>query len=249
MTKKVFVCKAEEVPAIAGFMMNSLRIDMTDFSAYSPTFSDTFLTSLENQRNVCGELLKTTSIVGQLKLITQQLRKKTATLRSMLNLTEGYLALADPKLDMQIKDFGLKGIRKKISQGNVEGIILDTTTLISSLKRNQVSLEHVGMKSSFTDDLLNLQAEMTYLNETQNGKMSERSRLSDANIKEFNKLWGMIELITKSARAMYRGVDDVKLKDYTISNLIKKAKNTNNNDQNNPSDSSDPSKPPATPTV
>jgi hypothetical protein len=74
----------------------------------------------------------------------------------MLNLTEGYLALADPNLDMLVKDFGLKAIRKKINQGNVEGIILDTTTLISSLKRNQVSLDRVGMKSSFTDDLLNL---------------------------------------------------------------------------------------------
>jgi hypothetical protein len=76
MTKNFFVCKAEEVPAIAGFMMNSLRIDMSDFGAYSPTFSDTFLKSLEIQRNVCGELLKTASVVGQMNLVTQQLRKK-----------------------------------------------------------------------------------------------------------------------------------------------------------------------------
>jgi hypothetical protein len=90
---------------------------------------------------------------------------------------------------------------------------------------------------------------MTNLNETQNGKVSERSRLSDGNIKEFNRLWNLIELVTISARAMYRGVDDVKLKDYTISNLIKKAKSTNNNDPNKPTDPTNQSDSSATPPV
>jgi hypothetical protein len=236
MTKKDFGCKAEEVPAIAGYVTNSLRNDMADFSAYSPIFSNSFLDSMENQRNVCSELLKTTSIVGQMKLVTQQMIQKSLTLRSMLNLTEGYLVLAKSKLDMQVKDFGLKALRKKINQENFEGVIADSTTLISNLRRNQASLELVGMKNSFTDDLSNVQTEISHLNEMQNGKMSERSRLSDANIKEFNKLWGKISMITKSARAIYRGVDEVKLKDYTLSKLIKKARNANNKDQNKPSD-------------
>ncbi len=241
MEIKKYWCKTEEVPVIAGYVLNSIRVDLADFQNFSSMYSEESITSVEAQKNVCSELIKSSAITGQLKLITQQLNEKANTLRISLNPLEGYLILACKELDIQIADFELKGIRKNIAGGNMEGVIQDVTTLVSNLKRNATALTKVGMKAQMPDDLQAISANISVLNEAQHLKESERSRMLDSNLKEFNKMWEMITMITKSARAMYRGVDNVKLKDYTISNLIKKAKNTNNNDPHKPSDPNNPS--------
>lgn len=249
MENKKYWCKTEEVPVVAGYVLNSLRVDLTDFRNFSSMYSEELITSVEAQKNVCSELIKSSAITGQLKLITQQLNEKANTLRISLNPLEGYLILAGKALDIQIADFELKGIRKNIASGNMEGVIQDVTTLVSNLKRNATVLTNVGMKAQMPDDLQAISANISALNEAQHLKESERSRMLDSNQKEFNKMWEMITMITKSARAMYRGVNDVKLKDYTISNLIKKARSTNNNDPNKPSDSTNQSDSSASPIV
>ena len=248
MEIKKYWCKTEEVPVVARYVLNSLRVDLTDFRNFSSMYSEELITSVEAQKNVCSELIKTSAITGQLKLITQQLNEKANTLRISLNPLEGYLILGSKELDIQVADFELKRIRKNIASGNMEGVIQDVTTLISNLKRNGTALANVGMNAQIIDDLQAIAANIRVLNEAQHLKESERSRMLDSNQKEFNKMWKMITMITKSAQAIYRGVNNVKLKEYTISNLIKKAKN-NNNDPNKPSDSTNQPDPPTTPTV
>jgi len=38
----------------------------------------------------------------------------------------------------------------------------------------------------------------------------------------FNELWDMTSKVINAARAIYRGVDEVKLRDYTVSHLVKR---------------------------
>ena len=47
-------------------------------------------------------------------------------------------------------------------------------------------------------------------------------RQTDTNMGTYNDLWSDICIITDAAKAIYRGVDDVKLKNYNISLLRKR---------------------------
>ncbi|MBB3186011.1 hypothetical protein [Microbacter margulisiae] len=223
MNEKKFWCKTEMVPVIAGFMLNSLRGDLADFSSYSSMFSEEYITSVDAQKTLCSELIRSNAVVGQLKLITRQMNDKSKELRIKLNPLEGYLKLAENELDTQVADFGLKAVRKQISRGNMEGLIMDLTTMVGVLNRNLTVLQAKGMSPDFPAELTALVGEISVLNEAQSSKLSERCRMTDTNLKEFNKMWGMISMISQSAQAIYRGVDPVKLKDYTIKVLVGRA--------------------------
>lgn len=234
MELKMYPCKTEEVPSIAGFLINSMQLDLNEFSNYSPIFTDKFILSVESQKTICTELLKTTSVTGQMKLITQGLNDTSKVLRTKLNPLEGYLNLASDNLDMKVADFGLQLARKNINCQNIEGAIQDVSTIIGNVKRNQSALEAIGMKSSFVDELSALVVEMGKLNESQRGKWSERTRLTDANRKEFNKLWEMIRQISEAGRGIYKGTNNVKLLDYTLSNLRKRIRASNKKEPDAP---------------
>jgi hypothetical protein len=64
--------------------------------------------------------------------------------------------------------------------------------------------------------------EISALNVKQNDLVSKRNRLTKQNIEMFNDLWESLQPVLKTAKAIYRGVDDVKLKDYTIAQLLKR---------------------------
>jgi hypothetical protein len=46
--------------------------------------------------------------------------------------------------------------------------------------------------------------------------------MTEKNIYQFNDLWDSLQPILKTAKAIYRGVDEVKLKDYTVTQLTKR---------------------------
>ncbi|MGC9151983.1 MAG: hypothetical protein ACP5F6_09550 [Microbacter sp.] len=222
MNSKKFWLKTEMVPVVAGFMLNSLRGDLEDFSSYSSVFSEEFINGVDAQKALCNELIQSRSLAGQLKLITGQLNDKTQELRRKLNFIEGYLILTDKELDMNVSDMGVKALRKQINRNNIAGIIMDVSTLSANLTRNINVLQTKGMSPQVTTELTTLATEINRLNDAQRLKESERSRIADANIKEFQKLWDMMLIISKAAKAIYRGVNAVKLKDYTISTLAGK---------------------------
>jgi hypothetical protein len=64
--------------------------------------------------------------------------------------------------------------------------------------------------------------EIGELNVKQNVQTSERNRLTQSNIETFNDLWSSLQPVVNTAKAIYRGVDDVKLKDYTVAQLLKR---------------------------
>jgi hypothetical protein len=60
------------------------------------------------------------------------------------------------------------------------------------------------------------------LNIRQNDLIRERNRLTEKNTNLFNDLWKSLQPVLNTAKAIYRGVDAVKLKDYTVTQLVKR---------------------------
>lgn len=230
MEEKKFNCKMEDVPVITGFVLKSMENDKVDFLAYSPVFADPFMDNVQSKQAVCMELVKPKDVVKQQKVITQQIAEKLNELRVSLNPVEGYLKLAANTLDIQVADFGLRDLRTDISKSNVEGVISESQSLIASLKRNEATLQTKGLKLEMVVALTALVAEITSLNQQQNNLKNKRSRVASDNIKDFNDLWDILGTILDAGRAMYRGSDDVKLREYTLSNLLKRVHNENGAD-------------------
>jgi hypothetical protein len=226
MEEKKFNCKMEDVPVITGFVLESFERDKADFLKYSPIFADPFVTNVRTQQMVCYEIVKSGDVLKLQKVVKKQLEAKLGDFRLGLNQAEGYLKLTDGSLDIQVADFGLKTLRTAISDENVEKIISEGRSLIVKLKRNETALKAKGMTPEMLTGLTSLVTEIEELNTSHNTKKNERSRAADDSIKSFNELWNITGTILDAGRALYRGADEVKLREYTLANLLKRVHNS-----------------------
>ena len=222
MEKNRFHCKIEELPVIAGFLLDSLRKDLNDFEEYSGMFTVEYIDSIEMKRKACQQLIMSTSIRMQLKEVTGRLRDRVQELRGLLNRVEGYVRLAGDTLDVPKGDTGMKEVRQKVNAMNAEGIIQTTHTLIATLQRNQAVLALKGMTADLPDKTEEIVQQIDRLNNRQNILLSDYSRLAESNMVLFNDLWDNLSPIMITARSLYRGVDGVKLRDYTMTRLVRR---------------------------
>jgi hypothetical protein len=216
-----FKCKLEEVPALGGFIVNSAEKDIDDFNSYSPVFTVDYLAPIRRKIEHCKELIKSSTVAAELKATTQQLYDKTKDLRGKLNALEGYLKLGAGSLDIAVKDFDLKSVRLAITRRNVESVISSMKTVLVAVKRNAPVLLAQGLKWELIAEIETQLQEINSLNEKQNEFISKRNRLTAANIEKFNDLWDSLQPILTAAKAIYSS-DEMKLKDYTIAQLLKR---------------------------
>lgn len=232
MSQKDFYCKNEEVPAISGEVESNYERDFADFSEFSSEFTLQFAEALKQKRVHCLTMVKTKEVTEQMKSLTEQLPKTIKAIRLSINKAEGYLLLSEKSLDLPVSGFSISELRTELSVKNIPAIVLQGNTLYTKLVRNQTALASKGMSEEFLALYKSQIDELDAKKLTQKSKMSERAQTTDSNTKDFNELWEMTTKILVAAQAMYRGVNDLKLKDYTISHLRKqlRAKGTDGKD-------------------
>jgi hypothetical protein len=222
MVTKKFTCRTEDVPVIGKFILNSAERDIRDFSAYSSVFSVDYFAMVSSKIEVCSELVQSSVISKELEGVTLQLRDKTKTLRSKLNALEGYLKFINVPLDIAVESIGFKYVRYDISRGNIKGLLSNMQFSLTAVKRNLPVLEAQGMKRSLIIDIEACLQEIGVLYEKQNALTVKRDRLTVENMGKFNDLWRSLRLIMNAAKAIYSGIDETKLQDYTVVHLRKR---------------------------
>lgn len=222
MEKRKFSFKVEELVVIAAVILVSVRKDIADFAAFSSVFTLDFLDAIDAKIENCKNLISASDIAKELKMITKSVNDKSIALRTKLNALETYFKYASDELDIQVADAGIKPARENISNGNTEGVVNTARTVLAVAKRNQAKLQDKGMKPEFLTAFETEINEIEQLNNRQVTLKNEISRQADANTGTYNDLWSNISVITDAAKAIYRGVDDVKLKDYNITLLRKR---------------------------
>ncbi|MDR0604863.1 MAG: hypothetical protein LBG80_11230 [Bacteroidales bacterium] len=230
MQKKKFQCRVEDLPMLGLFILSSLKQDINDFAKFSSIFTPEYIRILEEKINMCRDLVSSSIIVKELKAVTQQLSDKSNGLRLKLNILEGYIRLSAQELDISEKDTGLREVRDCISRHNTEGLVANTKKLLTVTKRNQTILETKGLNPTLFKEIEDHIQEIVVLNTKQNDLISERNRLTQNNIEVSNDLWEYFQPVLKAAKAIYKGVNDVKLKDYTLSQLLKRIHATKKKD-------------------
>jgi hypothetical protein len=213
------------VPVLADFLLESLETDMVRFTEYTPVFNSGFVTNLRAKQAAWYAHSKSKEVLKLQKAVSTKILGNTDKFRLSLNQLEGYLKLTSKDLDIPVTDFEISGIRLAINYGDLEGLIDKSRILITTVKRNETALEANGMKPEFVDELAAEVTEIATLNTNHNVKKNEHSRVADENMKVTNLLWDDLEIILNAGRAIFKGVDEVKLREYTLTHLLKRVHN------------------------
>lgn len=222
MEEKDFPGKMEDIPVVAGMLFDSYRKDQALFTGFSPMFTPAYIAAAEAKRTECNDLVKAYSFTQERRAVTEKMETLADELRIQLNSVEGYLKISAKNLDIAVSGFGLNLVRDALTDGNMEGATASAFEMLRSVRRNQLVLAAKGLTPELLENVTAMVDEMNSLNIAQNTKLSDRMRATDENIGVFNELWEIASTIMVAAKAMFRGVDDVKLKDYTMTQLIKR---------------------------
>lgn len=234
MNERKFKCKLEEVPSITDALIDSLRKDLDEFTGYSPQFYISFIDNMVVKRDQCNALVNSGSLTKEIKAITSRILTLSKDLGVKVNRLDNYIKMAGTALDVAVTDMGVSAVRHELGKGNSEGAVSCTRNLMRSINRNSDVLETVGLKQEFASEVTSLNEEISSLNARQNSKISERNRLTDSNRGIFNELWDLNVLVMNTGKALYKGVDDVKLKDYTLTVLMSRINAEGKRDNPNP---------------
>lgn len=221
----------QDIPVIAGFVLASMERDKADFTNYSSTFADPFMANVRTKQTECYEIVKAADVLKLQKVVKSQIETAMAQLRLLLNKNEGYLKLAEKELDIQLDDFGIKATRSCLAKSDLEKTIAEGRTFVINLKRNAAALSAVGLKQAGIDEVTALITDIDTLNQKHNTLKNERSRAVGDTYTVLNEMWEIIKTITSTGRAMYKGLDPIRLKEYTLTNLQKRVYNTSSSEE------------------
>ncbi|HBG41060.1 MAG TPA: hypothetical protein DDZ96_11170 [Porphyromonadaceae bacterium] len=217
---KEFPCKVEELPIIGGYAITSVRRDLADFTAYSDQFSEESLVVLETKRNGCANAVSTDTLNREMKSITKTLDRKIRELRKPLNRLEGYARFAATELNGD--DLGLGDLRTEIGNGNTEGVVKKGHELSANINLHLEVLQSQGLKPELVATIKDTVEEIETLNNAQESIRSKRGLNTQENLLTCNDFWHDLNKYLIAGRAIYKGVDPARLKDYTMSYLIKR---------------------------
>ena len=228
MEEKKFSCPAEQLPIALRMALTSLKVDWADFTSYAPTvFNDGFVAESETKIISFEQLTKAGDVKKQQKVITtQNLPTALKELQLQANSVEGYLKLANETLDISRDDFQLDKLRDALHAKDVAGVVSAGNSFIVHLKRNQDVLTAKGMKTDAISDIADRLSGIESLKSAQNDLKNKTGRVSSSNIEEANGIWEVLKLITDTGTALYKGVDSVKQKEYTLNSIFKRISNS-----------------------
>jgi hypothetical protein len=220
--KYSFNLRIEEVPVLGGFIKNSFIRDQKDFTAYSPDFNKKYLESYTAKLEAVETLVNPIKLTKELSVITERIYNNLVALRPLLNRLEGYTNRANGSLTIAPKDFGIKEVRAKITSRNVEATLNNLKILLENVDNNIEALKAKGYSDDARTEIGAIQKAIKDDNQAQNVKLDEREAHVRTNIKTLNELWDQMSDIMDSGKRIYKSVDAVKAKDYTLTALKKR---------------------------
>jgi len=212
-------CQINELPTIAGYIIESYTRDQADFFAYSPTYNEIFLSNLKFDTEKLQSLINPSQITAELKTITARIYQNQIALRQPLDLIEGYINRAS-NLTINASDFGISSVRSANNKGNIEGVLCSLNYLLYNIKKNFAPLKAKGLKAALFNNLQSLYNQIHEDNLAQNLKVSERKALVQKNYEAMNLFWDSLVDICEIGKKLYKTSGTNKWQEYSIRKRI-----------------------------
>jgi hypothetical protein len=158
------------------------------------------------------------ALTAELKVITERIIKNMLDIRPLMNRLEGFVADASG-LTVSPKDFGISQVRKKITNGDQEGLNGALQYLLQNISNNMTALTNIGYNALEKTTLEGLKQAIVDDNVAQNNKEEERAQLRVDNVDVINDLCKDLKGIWADGKRLYKISNKTKAKDYTLSQL------------------------------
>jgi hypothetical protein len=217
-------CKDEELPVIFRLSLMSLKRDLADFAAYSPKFSESYLTDYASEIANVEELLSPAAETAEMKKITDRLHSGMDVLLNHLKHLGGYLKMAGSSIDLSSTDFGLSALRKGIGLSDPEKVLACLKDVNKNVRKYKAELSEQGLTDLFQAKLVEDYTSLNADRQLQYQILTNRKALVQSNVGTLNDLHGRLMEILRTGKILYQGKDPVKLQEYTFSELQKRVR-------------------------
>jgi len=212
-------CKDEELPVILRLSLVSLKRDLADFAAYSPKFSESYLTGYASEIAKVEELLSPASETVEKKIITGRLHSGMRVLLNQVNHLGGYLEMAESSIHLSATDFGLTELRKGIKNSDPEKVRSSLNNVNKNVVKYKEALAAQGLTDAFQSKLMEVYTTLNADRQLQYQIFTNRKALVQCNVGTLNELYSQLKEILRTGKILYQDKDAVKMKEYTFAAL------------------------------
>lgn len=224
VTPLKITCRIEELPTIGKMLLDTLSPNLTDFTAFSPDFSATYLTNGTTKLNAVTALISPKQLTAEMKIITQRIYTNMDNLRPKLDYLEGYVKRATG-LTISAKDFGISKVRQKNNKGDVEGLVDTLGFLLTNVTNNMAALTAKGYTAAQHTALTGIKTSLTNDSSAQNTKLNDRNNKVVSNHNLINEFWAICTDISDAGKRIYKSTAPQKLGDFAIAELKRRIRN------------------------
>jgi hypothetical protein len=220
MKKPEFNFKAEELPAIGDFLVNSFTTDKEVFAVFSPQYADGFSDLLLQRLKEVKEIIDPATITSQMKQATQKLYDAESEMNNLLDSIKRYCEMAGKELTIEPDDLKIPALRKCLHNRDAEGAL--------KLARNiqqvvQPCLAVIQAKGYKPEQLAANIETMEKANQDQDKLLNQRRRLVEDNMEKLNDFWAMLNDIMKTGKLIHRA-NPARKDEYTQANILKRVR-------------------------
>jgi hypothetical protein len=226
MTTRNFNCKSEEVPVIGNYLLFVLKRDFTDFSIFLPKiFTNEYVIGFEQKISEVNNLLNPQTETVELKNATNRLYSLMDSLIEPVDKLNGYIKFTKGAIPISVKDFGLTALKQKLRSRDAEGVLKNLRIVVANIGLYRSQLTEHGFDDNIAARFINAIPAVEADNQRQFEIINERKTIVKNNIDLINKLYKIIIEVCDVGKAIYKGKDALKVKDYTFSELKKSVRN------------------------
>lgn len=216
--------KIEEIAPLGDFVLQSYTRDFetikSKFSKLDEGFRDGFVSKLEFIKKLESTLMLNETRKG----VTASLYEEAKRLNEELNYLSSYFK--DAGFNTKI----ISDLKVAITDGNIEGAILQLEGVKQFVSANSETLTAQGMSPDFATTLANYKDKLITKNNAQNELINARKKLTKDNKESYDNLLKIIRQIMSKGKIVYKGT--VYQDEYTTSKVLQRMRATKRKSEN-----------------
>ena len=212
--------RKEEFTPLGDFVMTSFTRDLVAISEIFIKLNGAFRALFEAKLEECKGLDAVLVLMEAQKTATKNLYNAAGALNDELTFLNSYVG--DAGLNTEL----VTDLKTDLDSRNIEGAVLKIEGVRQYVAANAAALIEEGMAADYADTLAAHGVSLALKNKTQTDLMKDKRKLTAANLKAYDALYGMIAKICEKGKLVFR--DTIVEKEYSISWNISKMRGGGN---------------------
>jgi hypothetical protein len=212
----------DEIPLVGDITKNAFHNDKQRFIDFSNVYDDPFEDDFETKLTQIKSIVVTSFHIGKIASITESIKVDVPKISPYLDEIGRYAKMAKSKLGVPLKLFGVKEVRKKIHDMEIEGLDGALHSLILNIESNFSVLEAKGYKQVKLDELKALKLKIYSENTDQEGLKYDKEQAVESNKGLFEGVLAVIADIQETGKILFKRESPAKALEYTMQDILRK---------------------------